>query len=93
MNKYDYIQLYLPNNNHRSIVSFKIKGYPVDSMGELIAKKYNIALRYGLHCSPLVHKLINSFPEGTIRFSLSYFTEEEDLQALEEIFDDLEYEI
>ena len=62
-------------------------------MGELIAKKYNIALRYGLHCIPLVHKLINSFPEGTIRFSLSYFTEEEDLQALEEIFDDLEYEI
>lgn len=93
MRNYDYIKLYLPSKNHRSIVSFKIKGYPVDSMGELIAKKYNIALRYGLHCSPSVHKLINSFPEGTIRFSLGYFTKSEDLQALEEIFDDLEYEI
>lgn len=93
MRKYDFIKMYLPKKNHRSIVSFKIKGYPVDSMAELISKNYNIALRYGLHCSPLVHKLINSFPEGTIRFSLGYFTTEKDLQLLNEVLEDLEYEI
>lgn len=93
MKKYDFIKMYLPKKNHRSIVSFKIKGYPVDSMAELISKNYNIALRYGLHCSPLVHKLINSFPEGTIRFSLGYFTTEEDLALLDEALEDLEYEI
>jgi len=93
MKKYDFIKMYLPKKNHRSIVSFKIKGYPVDSMAELISKNYNIALRYGLHCSPLVHKLINSFPEGTIRFSLGYFMTEEDLALLDEALEDLEYEI
>lgn len=93
MENYDFIKMYLPKKNHRSIVSFKIKGYPVDSMAELISKKYNIALRYGLHCSPLVHKLINTLPEGTIRFSLGYFTTEEELELVEEALDDLEYEI
>ena len=34
----------------------------------------NIKTRTGLHCAPLAHKTIGTYPNGTIRLSLSYFT-------------------
>ena len=91
--KYDYIQSYIPKQNHTSIVSFRVKGYPVDSMGEAIANNYNIALRYGLHCAPYAHEITNTLPEGTIRVSIGYFTTEEDIKRFDYALSELEYEI
>ena len=91
--KYDYIQSYIPKQNHTSIVSFRVKGYPVDSMGEAIANNYNIALRYGLHCAPYAHEITNTLPEGTIRISIGYFTTEEDIKRFDYALSELEYEI
>lgn len=93
MSKYDYIQTYIPNKNHTSIVSFTIKGYPVDTMAESISRNYNISLRHGLHCAPYAHYISNTFPEGTIRVSIGYFTTDEDLNRLDEALEELEYEI
>ena len=39
-----------------------------------------IATRVGLHCSPLTHKALGTFPGGTIRFSFGYAQTEEDVQ-------------
>ncbi|MDK2584453.1 aminotransferase class V-fold PLP-dependent enzyme [Romboutsia sedimentorum] len=93
ISKYDYIKAYIPNNNHTSIVSFTINDYPVDTMAESISKKYNITLRHGLHCAPNAHNISNTFPEGTIRVSIGYFTKDEDLERLDEALEELEYEI
>lgn len=93
ISKYDYIKSYIPTNNHTSIVSFTINGYPVDTMAEAISREYNISLRHGLHCSPFAHKISNTFPEGTIRVSIGYFTSEKDLEKLDEALEELEYEI
>ena len=38
-----------------------------------LSKKYGIMTRSGLHCSPSAHKTLGTFPEGTVRFSLSHF--------------------
>ena len=38
-----------------------------------------IKTRCGLHCSPLAHKTIGTFPNGTVRLSLSYFTTREEI--------------
>ncbi|BCZ49462.1 cysteine desulfurase [Clostridium gelidum] len=38
-----------------------------------------IKTRSGLHCSPLAHKTIGSYPSGTVRLSISYFTSKEEL--------------
>lgn len=38
-----------------------------------LSKKYGIMTRSGLHCAPSAHKALNTFPKGTIRFSLSHF--------------------
>lgn len=91
--KYDYIQPYIPKKNHTSIVSFTVKGYPVDSMGKAICDNYNIALRYGLHCAPKAHEISDTLPEGTIRASIGYFTTEDDINKLDEALSELEYEI
>lgn len=32
----------------------------------------SIVTRCGLHCAPLAHKTLNTFPKGTIRFSFGY---------------------
>ena len=38
-----------------------------------------IKTRSGLHCAPLAHKTIGSYPSGTVRLSISYFTSKEEL--------------
>lgn len=38
-----------------------------------------IKTRSGLHCSPLAHKTIGTYPTGTVRLSISYFTTKEDI--------------
>lgn len=39
-----------------------------------LSKKYGIMTRSGLHCAPSAHKTLGTFPQGTVRFSLSHFT-------------------
>jgi len=38
-----------------------------------------IKTRCGLHCAPLAHKTIGSYPNGTVRLSISYFTSKEEI--------------
>lgn len=38
-----------------------------------------IKTRSGLHCAPLAHKTIGTYPDGTVRLSISYFTTMEEL--------------
>ena len=45
----------------------------------ILDSDYGIKNRSGLHCAPLAHKTIGSFPSGTVRFSLSYFNTIEDI--------------
>lgn len=44
-----------------------------------LLENYNIETRSGLHCSPLSHKALGTFPKGTIRFSSGVFTTEEEI--------------
>lgn len=91
--KYDFIESYIPCKDHIGIVSFKVKGYPVDSMAQVLSDEYNIALRSGLHCAPLAHEVSHTTEEGTIRVSIGYFTTEEDIEKLDDALSELEYEI
>ena len=54
-----------------------------------ILENYNIYTRTGLHCSPLAHKHMKTDKNGTVRFSISYFTRDEDLEKLEEILEEI----
>ena len=47
--------------------------------------EHDIAVRTGLHCAPDSHKFMGTYPSGTVRFSVSYFTSDGDLEKLKEV--------
>lgn len=78
------IQLYgPPPGKHRgSVISFRGKGMDVNQMNYALDIAYGISARAGIHCAPLAHQTLGTFPEGTIRFSPGYFTTAEDIDAV-----------
>ena len=46
----------------------------------MLDSDFGIKNRSGLHCAPLAHETIGSFPTGTVRLSLSYFNNKEDIE-------------
>jgi len=38
-------------------------------------------VRVGLHCAPMAHRTIGTFPDGTVRLSMGYFNTPEDIDA------------
>jgi cysteine desulfurase family protein len=71
-----------PNNKYVGIVSALIEGISSDSAGPVF-DHLNIAVRTGLQCAPLAHKFLGTYPAGTIRFSVGYFTSNQDFDDLE----------
>jgi cysteine desulfurase family protein len=71
---YSAIRFYYPDNAISTILSFTIDGISNEDVGYLLAQNFNIIVRTGLHCSPLIHQHIGTAPQGTIRVSPSYFT-------------------
>lgn len=88
LSDYDFIQVIgnKPDTEYAGIVSCLIKGISSDSAGTIFDKQ-GIAVRTGLQCAPLAHKFFGTFPAGTIRFSISYFTDDEDFEQLEDALD------
>lgn len=54
-----------------------------------LQRKYHIATRVGMHCAPAAHKALNTFPNGTVRVSFSYFTSQEEVAYLIEALNEL----
>ncbi len=57
--------------NPVGIVSFLIDGIPSGEVAEILSNKYDIAVRSGFHCAPLLHKMLNTDDGGLTRVSLS----------------------
>ncbi|MDD5822926.1 MAG: aminotransferase class V-fold PLP-dependent enzyme [Firmicutes bacterium] len=43
--------------------------------------EYGIMTRVGLHCAPSAHKTLETFPTGTVRFSVGYWTTDEEIDT------------
>lgn len=67
------IELYAPDADRVAIISFNIKGATASDIAHYLDASWGICSRPGLHCSPEAHKTLNTFPGGTVRFSLSCF--------------------
>ena len=64
-------------------------GISSDSAGNIFNER-GISVRTGLECAPIAHQYMGTYPAGTIRFSISYFTTEEDFEELIAALDDIE---
>jgi cysteine desulfurase family protein len=85
------VRVFSPHNSdHRGgVVSFIVEGMDPALLGFLLDRDYDISVRVGLHCAPLAHKTLGTFPQGTVRVSPGYFSTESDieqfLEAMREI--------
>ncbi|MBR2340546.1 MAG: aminotransferase class V-fold PLP-dependent enzyme [Clostridia bacterium] len=69
-------------------LSFVSEKMPVSKVAEILMKN-GICCRAGLHCAPLAHKALGTYPTGSVRLSFGYFNKHRELnvlwQALKEI--------
>ncbi len=68
--------------NPCGIVSFAHESLSSERVADILSEKYDIAVRGGLHCAPLAHKALGSFPEGLVRASFSPFQTMREAEAL-----------
>ncbi len=71
------------------VISCIFDGYSSDNIGQVLSEN-DIDVRTGLHCAPRAHEFLKTAPNGTVRFSLSYFNNDEDFEKLEEILSYIE---
>ena len=71
---------------HSSIISFTFAGVPSSEFAYILENSFDITTRSGLHCAPLMHKALGTWPEGTVRASPSHLTTDDDVaQFLEAV--------
>ncbi len=63
------------------LLSLNIMGLKAKDVGYILENAYSITVRTGLHCSPLIHRALNTQEDGTLRVSISDLTSKEDIQA------------
>lgn len=75
------------------VVSINVKGQDSSEIAFALDRVFHVACRSGLHCAPSAHKTIGTIDRGTVRFSLSLFNTETEidqvLKALEQVIDEL----
>ena len=78
----DGVKVYGPcgNGPRVSTMSINIGSCPADQVGTMLDADYELCVRAGLHCAPLVHVDRGLLEQnGAVRFSPGYFTDEEDM--------------
>ena len=75
----EYINVIGYDSNLEYVPTISITSSKADvaELGMLLERDFGIMTRTGLHCAPLAHKTIGTFPKGTLRFSLGLFNTKE----------------
>jgi cysteine desulfurase family protein len=68
-----------PADRRLAVVSFVVDGFDPQEVGAVLDESFDISCRTGLHCAPGCHKLLGTFPAGTVRFSLGAFNTPEEV--------------
>jgi len=55
------------------VVSLNLQGYSPSDLAFALDSEYGIMIRPGLHCAPLAHRALGTFPQGSARFSFGCF--------------------
>ena len=79
------VKIFIPKDENKcvGVVSIGVDGYLSDEVGQILNDEYEICVRTGFHCAPLVHDFIDSkLYNGTVRISMSYFTTKEEIDCL-----------
>lgn len=76
------IQLFFGEEEAQTgVLSFLIEGEDCEETALFLAK-HDIAVRAGLHCSPLAHQSAGTLDTGTVRVSVSDFSTKDEMEEL-----------
>jgi len=88
LKEFPQVRLYGPESGLDRIatLSFNVAHLPPSEVAFRLEREFRILCRPGLQCAPAAHRTIGTFPEGTVRFSLSYLSSEEHVdQAIQAV--------
>ena len=68
--------------NCSGIVAFNIGKRDSAEITDLLAERYDVAVRGGLQCAPLMHKYLGTSEQGVVRASVSCVTAKEECYSL-----------
>ena len=63
------------------VLSVTIDGMDNGTAAMQLEERWGIMTRIGLHCAPLAHRTLGTFPHGTIRFAVSPFNTREEIET------------
>lgn len=75
------VELYGDTTADSSVLSFLEKNVSPEETARRLDRA-GIAVRAGLHCAPLIHRRIGTFPAGTVRVSFGVFNTEREIDSL-----------
>ena len=64
-----------------AVVTLNIHDYDSSAVSDELAECFDIATRPGAHCAPRMHYALGTQEQGAVRFSFSWFTTEEEVDA------------
>ena len=67
--------------NRVGVISLDFVGQDNAEVAYQLETEFGILTRCGLHCAPSAHKTLDTFPRGTVRFSLGFASTEEDVDG------------
>lgn len=71
------------------VFTVNLEGFDNNDLARELAQRWEIEARPGIHCAPLAHQTLGSFPQGALRLSPGYFNREEEidrcLEAIREL--------
>ena len=75
-----YTAFSLPNPC--GIISFRHRHVQSEYIADILSSKYNICVRGGLHCAPLMHEALGTLDGGLVRVSFSYYNTKKEVDRL-----------
>lgn len=81
------IKLYI-GSDFTGVISFRIENRSITEIFRSLEEK-NIMVRQGLHCAPLAHRTLGTYPEGTIRISFGLFNTKEEVDKITKILKEI----
>lgn len=81
LEKVDKIRVY-SHKNPIGIVSFSYGEYSSQEVAGVLSERFDIAVRGGYHCAPLMHEFLKTKCNGLVRVSLSEWNNEQEIDYL-----------
>lgn len=64
------------------LLSFNVEGLEPSLIGQILSTRHGVVTRTGLHCAPAAHRVLGTYPAGSVRASPGPFSTTSDVELL-----------